>query len=173
MCRFLTLTDAWGTQRQRWLSCTCICTALLPGITHAYLVPLFVTKCRHVHFIHNIGHVEYELGVLMVWKLSQPKQDSNPKYPAWKSSALTTRLFIWKTSLLTLVMLNKLRCHAPSSNCQPIRLLDPGFWYKLTYQLIWIYTVCKGRAYPGLAGPGLRATDFYIWSFTAQSTLMG
>ena len=22
-------------------------------------------------------------------------------------------------------------------------------------QLIWIYTVCKGRAYPGLAGPGL------------------
>ena len=44
-----------------------------------------------VHFILNPGHVEYELGVLMVWKLSRPERDSNPRYPAWKSSALTTR----------------------------------------------------------------------------------
>ena len=50
----------------------------------------------------------------------------------------------------------------PSSDCQPIRLLDPGFdtnsrtWWQKPYrsrsfvlwrsQLIWIYTVCKGRA---------------------------
>ena len=34
--------------------------------------------------------------------------------------------------VLTLVMLNKLRCH-PTSNFQPIRLLDPDFWYKFTY----------------------------------------
>ena len=27
----------------------------------------------------------------MVWKLSRPERDSNPRYPAWKSSALTTR----------------------------------------------------------------------------------
>ena len=39
----------------------------------------------------NPGHVEYELGVLMVWKLSRPEQGSNTPYPAWKSSALTTR----------------------------------------------------------------------------------
>ena len=42
-------------------------------------------------FIFNPGHVEYELGALMVWKLSRPERDSNPRYPAWKSSALTTR----------------------------------------------------------------------------------
>ena len=34
--------------------------------------------------------------------------------------------------LLTLIMLNKLRCHMPTSNCQPIRLLYPGCCYKLT-----------------------------------------
>ena len=46
--------------------CTCICTALLSWITHAHLVPLSVTKRHPVHFILNPGHVEYELGVLMV-----------------------------------------------------------------------------------------------------------
>ena len=49
-----------------------------------------VTKRRPVHFILNPGHVEYELGVLMVWKLSRPERDANPRYPAWKSSTLTT-----------------------------------------------------------------------------------
>ena len=33
---------------------------------------------------------------------------------------------------LTLVMLNKLRCY-PTSNFQPIRLLDLCCWYKLTF----------------------------------------
>ena len=28
-------------------------------------------------------------------------------------------------------------------------------------QLIWIYTVCKGRAYPGSAGLGLTFTTFW------------
>ena len=55
------------------------------------MVPLSVIKRHPVHFILNPGHAEYELGILMVWKLSRPEQDSNPKYPAWKSSALTTR----------------------------------------------------------------------------------
>ena len=49
------------------------------------------------------------------------------------------------------------------SNCQLIRLLDSGCWWKFTYlmtnrtrsQLIWIYTVCKGRIHPGSVGPGL------------------
>ena len=42
---------------------------------------------------------------------------------------------------LTLVLLNKLRCHTHF------------FWS----QLIWIYTVYKGRVYPGSAGQGLSA----------------
>ena len=29
----------------------------------------------------------------MVWKLSRPERDSNPPYPAWKSSAQTTQYF--------------------------------------------------------------------------------
>ena len=33
---------------------------------HVHLVPLPVTKRHPVHFIFNPGHVEYELGVLMV-----------------------------------------------------------------------------------------------------------
>ena len=68
-------------------------------------------------------------------------------------------------------MLNKLRCHAmPLSNFQPIKLLDPDCWYKFTYwmanslrsQLIWIYTVCKGRVYLGSAGQGLKIMGLII-----------
>ena len=44
----------------RWTAC--ICTALLSWITSAHLVPLSVTKHRTVHFILNLGHVEYEPG---------------------------------------------------------------------------------------------------------------
>ena len=70
----------------------------------------------------------------------------------------------------------------PTSNFQPNRLLDPGCWYKFTYlmannadldqlsQLIWIYTVCKDRAYPGSAGPGLRLM-MMIWCFKHLSRL--
>ena len=54
----------------------------------------------------------------------------------------------------------------PTFNFQPTKLLDPGYWYKVTFmmrncadqirsQLIWIYTVWIGREYPGSAGPGL------------------
>ena len=61
----------------------------------------------------------------------------------------------------------------PTSNFQPIRLLDPSCSCKLKYlmtnsadpdqlsvgffrsQLIWIYTVCKGRVHLGSAGQGL------------------
>ena len=70
------------------------------------------------------------------------------------------KISVWVLPLLTLVMLNKLRCH-PTSTFQPMRLLDPDCWSKFTYlmtnrsQLIWICTVCKGRVYPGSAGLGL------------------
>ena len=30
-------------------------------------------------------------------------------------------------------------------------------------QLIWIYTVCKGRAYPGSVGPGLSDCTPKLW----------
>ena len=69
--------------------------------------------------------------------------------------------------MLTLVLLNKLRRH-PTSNFQPIRLLELESCYKFTYlmansadpdqfrsQQIWICTVCKARVYPGSAGQGL------------------
>ena len=75
--------------------------------------------------------------------------------------------------VLPLTMRNKLRCHAHFYNFHPIRLLDPGCWYKFTYlitnradqdqfrsHLICIYNVCKGRAYPGSAGLELK---FLFW----------
>ena len=75
--------------------------------------------------------------------------------------------FVW-----TLVMLNKLRCHAhfqfSANQITWSRLLikihvlngiqnrsrSVGFFRS---QLIWIYTVCKGLVYLGSAGHGLRA----------------
>ena len=71
---------------------------------------------------------------------------------------------------LTLVMLNKLRCHAHFQfsanqitwsrmlikiyilNGKQCRSRSVGFFRS---QLIWIYTVCKDRVYPGTAGQGL------------------
>ena len=44
--------------------CTCKCTALLSGTTHAHLVPLSVTKCRPVHFYSTKG--TSSIGILMV-----------------------------------------------------------------------------------------------------------
>ena len=61
----------------------------------------------------------------------------------------------------------------PTSNFQPVRLLDLDRCYKFTYlmansadsdqlafrsQLIWIYTVCKDRAYLGLVWQGLKTS---------------
>ena len=58
----------------------------------------------------------------------------------------------------------------PTSNFQPIWLLDPDYWYKFTYLMAnstepdqlasqkptdLDLPICKGRAYLGLAGPGL------------------
>ena len=80
-------------------------------------------------------------------------------------------LHVWHFQvILTLVLLNKLRCHAHflfsasqitwSGLLLQIRILNGkqcrsrsvGFWRS---QLIWIYTVCKGRVYLGSAGQGL------------------
>ena len=73
-------------------------------------------------------------------------------------------------TILTLVLLNKLRCHAHFNfsanentcsklliqiqilNDKQCRSRSVGFFRS---QLIWIYTVCKGRVYPGSAGQGL------------------
>ena len=82
--------------------------------------------------------------------------------------------------LLTLVMLNKLRCHAHFQfsanqitwsrlliqihilNGKQCRSRSVGFFRS---QLIWIYTVCKYRVYPGSAGQGLR----FVWSHFAEA----
>ena len=73
--------------------------------------------------------------------------------------------------ILTLVLLNKLRCHTLFKfsanqiawyrlliwihilNGKQCRSRSVGFFRS---QLIWIYTVCKGKVYPGSAGQGLR-----------------
>ena len=39
-------------------------------------------------------------------------------------------------------------------------------------QLIWIYTVCKGRAYPGSAGPGLRGLTLHPSRVKTQNSLL-
>ena len=75
----------------------------------------------------------------------------------------------------TLVMLNKLRCLAhflfsanqiawsklliqiQILNSKQCRSRSVGFFRS---QLIWIYTVCKGRVYPGSAGQGLILSIF-------------
>ena len=94
-------------------------------------------------------------------------------------------------------MLNKLRCHAPFLfeanqitwsrlfihihilNCKQCRFRSVGFWRS---QLIWIYTIFKGRVYPSSAGLELRycwisgkqcrpwcnATFYGVWSGSAQ-----
>ena len=81
-----------------------------------------------------------------------------------------TELQTRRVAKLTLVMLNELRCHAHFQNSanqitwsrlliqihilsgKQCRSRSVGFFRS---QLIWIYTVFKGRAYPGSAGPGL------------------
>ena len=81
---------------------------------------------------------------------------------------------------LTLVMLNKLRCHAQFSfsanqiawsrililihilNVKQCRSRSIGFFRS---QLIWIYTVCKSRVYLGSAGQGLN------WSTSREKCL--
>ena len=83
-----------------------------------------------------------------------------------------TPLKIKTTSLLTLVMMNKLRCHAYFQfstnqitwsrllteihilNGKQCRSRSVGFFRS---QLIWTYTVCKGMVYPGSTGLRLKA----------------
>ena len=78
--------------------------------------------------------------------------------------------------MLTLVMLNKLNCHAHFQfsanqitwsklliqihllNGKQCRSRSVGFFRS---QMIWIYTVCKGRVYLGSAGQGLRMCYLY------------
>ena len=56
----------------------------------------------------------------------------------------------------------------PTSNFQPIRLLDPDCCCTFTYLMAnsadpdQLATVCKGRVYLGSAGQGLRDGDIYV-----------
>ena len=100
---------------------------------------------------------------------------------AFTQSAL--RLHCFPTEL-TLVLLNKLSCHAhfqfSANQITWSRLLlyshilsgkqcrsrSVGFFRS---QLIWIYTVCKSRVYASSAGQGLRVRcDIYLQIFILQ-----
>ena len=86
-------------------------------------------------------------------------------------SATPMILLLTRNVNFTLVLLNKLRCHAlfkfSASQIPWSRLLiyihilngttvQIQISWLLRSQLVWIYTVCKGRVYPGSAGRGLR-----------------
>ena len=103
--------------------------------------------------------------------------------------SMALEIVSWSISMkiFTLVMLNKLRCptHFQFSanqitwsrlliqiliiNDKQCRSRSVGFFRS---QLIWIYIVCKGRAYPGSAGlvlsgwTGIRTCDQWICSQT-------
>ena len=91
-------------------------------------------------------------------------------------------------SPLTLVRLKKLRCHAHFQftanqitwsrlllwihmlNVKQCRSRSVGFFRS---QLIWIYTVCKGRVYPGSAGQGLIQDKNWSLYQTIKATNLG
>ena len=88
--------------------------------------------------------------------------------------------------MLTFVVLNKSRCHAHFwvsvhqitlfrlliqfhvLNDKQCRSRSVGFFRS---QLIWIYTVCKGRVYPGSAGQGF-LTCPTLWVYSADDKLI-
>ena len=74
-----------ATRHPRYIEAAVIVTYMylysLAYMDHPCTLGAAVTKRRPVHFILNPRHVEYELGVLMVQKLSLPERDSNP-HPA-------------------------------------------------------------------------------------------
>ena len=92
-------------------------------------------------------------------------------FRALTSALFNTNLTLVMLNKLTLVLLNKLRCHAYFQfsanqitwsnlliqinilNGKQCRSRSVGFFRS---QLIWIYTVCKDKVYPGSAGLGLR-----------------
>ena len=90
------------------------------------------------------------------------------KYAVWLVGSAA-----WSKYYLTLVLLNKLRCHTSLFSANQItwsgmllyihilngkqcRSRSVGFFRS---QLIWIYTVCKDKVYPGSAGQGLTGAD--------------
>ena len=78
-----------------------------------------------------------------------------------------------RSHALILAILNKLRCPAhfwfsasQITWSQIHILIDKQCRSFFRSQLIWIYTVCKGRAYPGSTGPGLinqKALIFFLF----------
>ena len=88
---------------------------------------------------------------------------------------------------LTLALLNKLRCHAHFQftanqitwsrlliqihilNGKKCRSRSVGFFRS---QLIWIYTVCKGRTYPGYSRTRLKLKALIFFSFLTVSWLI-
>ena len=97
--------------------------------------------------------------ILIGWKLEVGVVSYILIYSAWQGlMQMTSRV----AALLTLVMLNQLRCRAylqfSANQITWSRLLiqihvqNDKQWRS---QIIWIYTVCKDRVNPGSAGQGL------------------
>ena len=129
------------------------------------------------------SHFQYWLQKYM-WKYLDNATVTFP-YPAWRNLVLVM-VIRERTHLcsLTLVLLNKLSCHSHFwfsanritwsglliqihiLNGKQCRSRSVGFFRS---QLIWIYTVCKGRIYPGSAGQGLNYGAFFrqkcIWNW--------
>ena len=100
------------------------------------------------------------------WQYSEPSLQLQHLFP----KTLPLIWICYCKEYLTLVLLNKLRCHAfflfsanqiswselllqiHILNGKQCRSRSVGFFRS---QLIWIYTICKGRIYPGSAGQGL------------------
>ena len=107
--------------------------------------------------LENLGYHSYRCGIL------------SSSCPIYRSGILSYLMSVTNLRFLTIILLNKLRCHAYFQfsasitwsslliqihilNGKQCRSRSVGFFRS---QLIWIYTVCKDRVYPGSAGQGL------------------
>ena len=83
-----------------------------------------------LYHIKAIATHDDRLYILKLWKKS-----STLIIIRWQKKWYCIYPKYWDT--LTLVLLNKLRCHA-FFKFQPIRLLDPECWYKFTYMYLMV-----------------------------------
>ena len=137
----------------------------LSVIYHTHALHL---RCKYSHITcpndTKCGRHEQIFEVIYLWKKRKSLQFQYHKTSGQKLGVIFS--FFAK---LTLVMLNKLRFFQFSANQitwsrlliqihilsgKQCRSRSVGFFFR--HQLMWIYTVCKGRAYLGSAGQGLR-----------------
>ena len=122
-----------------------------------------------VLFIPNQVHVEYELGVLVVWKLSRPERGSNPQHSSCKSRTLIQppspqlltcmHAFFMLDHLKVLVLVYFGFCTAALHLCLSIYRFDFGK-DKFGRQMERV----RPRGWVGVGGCGVRVrVTYYIW----------